>query len=237
MQERRQLILSVPDDSFLYAACACDTAARLCVRTVLCSSAFSWPRPFAPRAPPQPRPLCSLASLLLRAGPTSPSRSSSATASGLPDAVPATTGGDSDGDLPVPRWKASAHARVCDDAGLARILRSRHEPSRLLLDGKHQRPELVLRRSIPSLCLPYQRFACSLAAHAHNSGRCGSLRLHRDGLAPSTFRRSPGAPVHHINSRREKVQQKSAARAAYSITSSARACTDSEWLVRSSWRF
>jgi len=27
-------------------------------------------------------------------------------------------------------------------------------------------------------------------------GRCSSLRLHRDGLAPSTFRRSPGAPVH-----------------------------------------
>src|ERR1700751_1090813 len=95
----------------------------------------------APRAPPQPRPLCSLASLLLRAGPTSPSRSSSATASGLPDAVPTTTGGDCDGDLPVPWWKASAHARVCDDAGLARISRSRHGPSRLLLDGKHQRPE------------------------------------------------------------------------------------------------
>ena len=29
-------------------------------------------------------------------------------------------------------------------------------------------------------------------------GRCSSLRLHRDGLAPSTFRRSPGAPVHSI---------------------------------------
>jgi pimeloyl-ACP methyl ester carboxylesterase len=82
-----------------------------------------WPRPFAPRTPPQPRPLCSPASLLLRAGPTSPSRSSSATASGLPDAIPATTGGDSDGDLPVPGRKASAHARVYDDAGLARVLR------------------------------------------------------------------------------------------------------------------
>ena len=82
-----------------------------------------WSRPFAPRAPPQPRPLCSLASLLLWAGPTSPSRSSSATASGLPDAIPATTGGDSDGDLPVPGRKASAHARVYDDAGLARVLR------------------------------------------------------------------------------------------------------------------
>ena len=87
------------------------------------------------------------------APPADPERSS-ATASGLPDAVPTTTGGDCDGDLPVPRWKASARARVCDDAGPARISRSRHGPSRLLLDGKHQRPELVLRRSIPSLRTP-----------------------------------------------------------------------------------
>src|SRR5215469_2655654 len=104
-------------------ACACDTASRLCVRTVLAVPHSPWPSPFAPQAPLQPWPLCSLASLLLRAGPTSPSRSSSATASGLPDAVPATTGGDSDGDLPVPGQKASAHARVYDDAGLVRVLR------------------------------------------------------------------------------------------------------------------
>jgi hypothetical protein len=31
-------------------------------------------------------------------------------------------------------------------------------------------------------------------------GRCGSLCLHRDGLAPSPFHRSPGAPVHSITS-------------------------------------
>ena len=35
----------------------------------------------------------------------------------LPDNVPATTDGDSDGDLPIPKQKASAHARVYDDAG------------------------------------------------------------------------------------------------------------------------
>ena len=29
-------------------------------------------------------------------------------------------------------------------------------------------------------------------------GRCGLLRTPRDGLALSTFRRSPCAPVHHI---------------------------------------
>jgi len=110
------------------------------------------------------------------------------TASGLPDAVPATTGGDRWRSPPVPGQKASAHARVCDDA-----------PSRLLFDGKHQRPELVLRRSITSLRTPCQRFACGLTTtRAWLGGRCGSLRLHRDGLAPSTFRRYPGAPVHSI---------------------------------------
>src|SRR5262245_13091396 len=48
-------------------------------------------------------------------------------------------------------------------------------------------------------------------------GRCSSLRLHRDGLAPSTFRRSPDAPVHSI---------KTGHWLAYSITSSARASSD-----------
>ena len=60
-----------------------------------------------------------------------------------------------------------------------------------------QRPELVLRRSIPSLRTPLS----TLRLQPHDRtrmtrGRCGSLRLHRNGLAPSTFRRSPGAPVH-----------------------------------------
>src|SRR6516225_6009780 len=109
-----------------------------------------WPRPFAPRAPPRPWPLCSLASSLLRAGPTSPSLSSSATASGLPDNVPATTGGD----LPVPVQKASAHARVYDDVGSACVSRYQHRPCCLLSDGKHRHPELVSRRSIPRLRPP-----------------------------------------------------------------------------------
>src|SRR6516225_3442474 len=114
----------------------------------------AWPRPFAPRAPQRQWPLCSLASSLLRAGPTSPSRSSSATASGLPDNVPAATGGDGDGDLPVPVQKASAHTRVYDDAGSACVSLYRHRPCCLLWDGKHRHPELVLRRSIPRLRPP-----------------------------------------------------------------------------------
>src|SRR5262245_45034762 len=135
--------------------CAFDTGSPLCVRSVLCRSTLSLaPPPFAPRAPRRPRPPCSLASSLPRAGPTSPLHSSSATASGLPDNVPATTGGDGDGDLPVPVQKASAHARVYDDAGSAWVSRYRHQPCCLLWDGKHQHPELVLRRSIPRLRPP-----------------------------------------------------------------------------------
>jgi hypothetical protein len=63
--------------------------------------------------------------------------------------VPATTGGDGDGDLPVPLQKASGHARVYDDAGSACVSRYQHRPCCLLWDGKHRHPELVLRRSIP----------------------------------------------------------------------------------------
>ena len=41
--------------------------------------------------------------------------------------------------------------------------------------------------------LPCQRFADALAGICADLGRCGSLLLHRDGLAPSTPCRSPGA--------------------------------------------
>src|SRR5260370_15609395 len=40
MQERCQLLLLVPGTAPRMRACACVTASRLCVRTVLCSSAF-----------------------------------------------------------------------------------------------------------------------------------------------------------------------------------------------------
>src|SRR4029453_1667879 len=122
-----------------------------------------------------------------------------ATASGLPDNLPATTGGEGDGDLPVPVQKASAHARVYDDAGPACVLRYRHTPCCLLWDGKYRHPELGLRRSIPRLRTPCERFATALAGNPRTPrGRCGSLPLPRDGLPPSSFCRSPGAPVHLI---------------------------------------
>src|SRR6516162_7764231 len=99
--------------------CACDTASRLCVRTVLCRSAFSLAPPLRSTGSAAAEAALFarfLATSLPRAGPTSPSHSLSATASGLPDNVPATTGGDSDGDLPVPVQKASAHAKWAQEA-------------------------------------------------------------------------------------------------------------------------
>jgi hypothetical protein len=46
---------------------------------------------------------------------------------------------------------------------------------------------------------PCELFTSALADRpCITRGRCGSLLLHRDGLPPSTFCRSPGAPVHHI---------------------------------------
>ena len=61
-------------------------------------------------------------------------------------------------------------------------------------------PNLSYAAQYLAYALPYQRFACSLHRTRITRGRCGSLRLHRNGLAPSTFRRSPGAPVHSIMS-------------------------------------
>jgi hypothetical protein len=76
MQERRQLVLSVPGAASRMRACARDTASRLCVRTVLCSSAFSL-------APP-----------LRSTGSAGPSRQR-----------PGHDWRDGDGDLPVPAQK------------------------------------------------------------------------------------------------------------------------------------
>src|SRR5215471_18808625 len=113
-------------------ACARDTASRLCVRTVLCSSAFSLVPPLRSTGSAAAEAALFARFLATSDGPTSPSLSSSATASGLPVNIPATTGGDGDGDLPVPVQKASAHARVYDDAGSAYVSRSRHRPCGLL---------------------------------------------------------------------------------------------------------
>src|SRR4051812_11090532 len=60
-------------------------------------------------------------------------------------------------------------------------------------------------------------------------GRCGSLLLHRNGLAPSALCRSPGAPDSGLSSndnRSAPIGPEAAIREPYSITSSARARID-----------
>src|SRR5262249_9711962 len=113
---------------------------------------------------------CSPASLLPWASPTSPPRSS-ATAPGLPDEFPATAGGDSDGDLPVPVQKACEHAMVYDDAGSAGISRKRRLPCCLLLVQRTSAPRTWLT---PLSTWPaHTPVSASLAAsrlHAHDLG-------------------------------------------------------------------
>jgi hypothetical protein len=60
-------------------------------------------------------------------------------------------------------------------------------------------PNLAYAAPYLACALPCERFATALAGNPRiTRGRCGSLPLHRDGLPPSTFCRSPGAPVHLI---------------------------------------
>ena len=60
-------------------------------------------------------------------------------------------------------------------------------------------PNLSYAAQYLACALPCERFTSALADNpCITRGQCGSLLLHRDGLPPSTFCRSPGAPVHHI---------------------------------------
>ena len=92
-------------------ACACDTATRLCVRTVHCSSAFSLALPLR-----STNSATAETALFVRFIATM-SRSDFSLALivgyGLRPSRrrPGHDGGDCDGDLPVPGRKASAHAR------------------------------------------------------------------------------------------------------------------------------
>ena len=62
-------------------------------------------------------------------------------------------------------------------------------------------PNLSYAAQYLACALPCERFTTALAdSPCITRGRYGSLHLHRDGLPPSTFCRSPGAPVHSITS-------------------------------------
>jgi hypothetical protein len=181
--------------------CAWDTVDRLRVRTVLCRFAFLAipPLPSIDSAAASTAPPCSPTSSVLSVSLTSPARSSSASASRLPDAghrrIPPADG--QAGDLPVPVQGACVHARFSDHARSPERLRWRTRTSCLPLHRQRRHPELVFfRGSMAGLHVPLP----TLRRHPHGClrtawGRCGSLFLHRRGLAPLTPCRSPGAPV------------------------------------------
>jgi len=69
-------------------------------------------------------------------------------------------------------------------------------------------PNLSYAAQYLACALPYERFTSALADNpCITRGRYGSLHLHRDGLPPSTFCRSPGAPVHSIKPGKAQCEQ------------------------------
>lgn len=181
--------------------CACDTASRLCVRTVLCRSAFSL-------APP------------LR------STGSAAAEAALLASFLATSGGSDFSfarvigyglrpsrqrpgrDWRGRRWRSpgSRAEGFCTCQGLRRrgVGMCLAISTRAVLPSvgrKTRHPNLSYAAEYLACALPCERFTPALAGRSCiTRGRCGSLCLLRGGLPPPAFRRSPGAPVHHIKS-------------------------------------
>src|SRR6266481_6294826 len=190
----------------------CVTAKRFSLRFAVCAPArvtrlpgsesgacfagshSPWPPPLAPPTPLRSGPLCSSASQLLWQSLTSRDRASSATAPRLPDADRRRLPNGRSRDLPVPAQRASAHARFFDHAGSTR--RSRYCVCSCCLPRSKQRrhPGIGFRGSMAGLCPPLPTLRRRPRGRQRTArGRCGSLLLHRSGLAPPTPCRSPGA--------------------------------------------
>ena len=122
-------------------------------------------------------------------------RLSSATALRLPDADQRPVTNRLNADLPVPVQRASTHARFFDHAGSSRHSRLRACLNRLAPSQWCRHPGHVsLRGSMAGLCAPLPTLRCRPLERPRTAqGRCGSLLLHRTGLAPTTRCRSPGA--------------------------------------------
>jgi hypothetical protein len=179
-------------------ACAWDTASRLCVRTMLCSSAFLSIPTLPSTDPAAGRPalfagfigsisgsdFC--APCFIGFGPR-PFRCG----------PPTTTGAGA--DLPVPVQEASVHARVSDDVGSSWHSHYRTRPCCLLPLREHRHPRGNFRRSMAGLYAPLSTLRPWPRGHERMTrGRCRSLALHRSGLAPLTSCRSPGAPKNPV---------------------------------------
>jgi hypothetical protein len=182
---------------------ACDTLSRSCARRVRCWSAFplglcpppSQGQALAPPAPRRNVPLCSPASLLLRQRQTSRVRASPVTAPRLSDAGQRRPTAGQTRDLPVPVQEASARARVYDHA--PRLRRGRLVGRALAMARPSMLPSGIMTPSAPGTFLLSRLNGWPVRSTADASptpsrgrrtarGRCGSLLLHRSGLAPPT---------------------------------------------------
>src|SRR6202011_6175489 len=125
---------------------------------------------------------------------TSSPRSSSAMASGLPDAALGTVSPGRDEDLPVPAQEMCVHAQgLMTTRGGQGPRDDGPVPVAFCMPRRHRPPELhCFRRSIPRLYAPLStlRVLPRGSIPRMTRGQCGSLLLHCNGLSPSTSCRS-----------------------------------------------
>ncbi len=157
MQERCQFLLLVPGYRSSYAGL------RLChgFPTSASGPCFavphsSWSHRLPPPTPQWIAPLCSPASQVLSMSLTSSSRSSSATASGLPDAALGTVSPGRNEDLPVPAQEMCVHAQGLKTTQGGQGPRDDGPvPVAFCMPRRHRHPGLhCFRRSIPRLYAP-----------------------------------------------------------------------------------
>jgi hypothetical protein len=158
-------------------ACARDTASRLCVRTVLCSPAFSLAPPL--RSTGSAAAVAALFARFLATSGRSDFSVALIVGYGL---RPSRQRPGHDWRRHVSHIIDTGHVAFCGTENIGT-------------------PNLSYAAQYLACALPCERFTSDLAdSPCITRGRCGSLHLHRDGLPPSTFCRSPGAPVHSITS-------------------------------------
>src|ERR1700675_1668355 len=125
---------------------------------------------------------------------TSSSRSSSATASGLPDAALGTVSPGRNEDLPVPAQEMCVHAQGLKTTQGGQGPRDDGPvPVAFCMPRRHRHPRLnFFRPSIPRLYAPLStlRVLPRGSVPRMTRGQCGSLLLHCNGLSPSTSCRS-----------------------------------------------
>ena len=110
---------------------------------------------------------------------------------------PARTAAGQTRDLPVPVQRAYAHASVFDHAGSFGRSRSRVRTCCFPPCRQRQHPDKeYFRGSMAGLGAPLPTPRRRPRGRLRTArGQCGSLFLHRSGLAPPTPCRSPGAPT------------------------------------------